>query len=117
MSALPEPLRITTATMQVTGSLHLMTCTGTHAGRRIPLIKRYAAAHRSYPRPHSQVTNNGIVHLAVAAKRLRTLRLFGTGASAGMVNDRFAKPPAQTVTVDKHAWWLQRPATEAVAVV
>jgi len=62
------------------------------------------------------VTNNGIVHLAIAAKRLRTLRLFGTSASAGMVKDRFARPPAQTVTVDKDAWWLQRPSTEAVAV-
>ena len=63
-----------------------------------------------------QVTNNGVVHLAIAAKRLRTLRLFGTGASAGMVRDRFARPPAQTVTVDKDAWWLQRQSTEAVAV-
>ena len=63
-----------------------------------------------------QVTNKGIVHLAIAARRLRTLRLFGTSASAGLVRDRFARPPAQTVTVDKHAWWLQRPSAEAVAV-
>ena len=62
------------------------------------------------------MTNNGIAHLAVAAKCLRTLRLFGTGASAGMVKDRFARPPAQTVTLVKDAWWLQRPSTEAITV-
>ena len=61
---------------------------------------------------HAQVTNNGIAYLAVAAKQLQTLRLFGTGASAAVVRDRFAAPPAQTVTLDKDAWWLQRPLTE-----
>ena len=71
---------------------------------------------RDFPALSAQVTNNGVAYLGAAAKRLQTLRLFGTGASAAVVRDRFAAPPAQTVTLVKDAWWLQRPLAESRTV-
>lgn len=52
-----------------------------------------------------QVTNEGVECLASAAKQLQVVRLFGTSASRG-VRCKFARPPVQTVLLEKDAWWL-----------
>ena len=52
-----------------------------------------------------QVTDEGVEFLAAVATRLQVVRLFGTGASHA-VRCKFARPPAQTVLLEKDAWWL-----------
>lgn len=44
-------------------------------------------------------------YLALQAKKLQVVRLFGTGASRA-IRCMFAQPPAQTVVLEKDAWWL-----------